>query len=56
MKVRNASSLVVLVAGLSLVMSCGATDTGITTTVKAKFIADETVKSAQIEVDRKSVV
>ncbi len=56
MKVRNALSLVVLVTGLSLVMSCGATDTGITTTVKAKFIADETVKSAQIEVATKDGV
>jgi hyperosmotically inducible protein len=50
MKVRNAVSLAVLVAGLSLVVSCATTDTGITTAVKSKFIADDAVKSSQIEV------
>ena len=50
MKVRTVWSLAVLVAGLSLVMSCGSTDAGITTVVKSKFVADEVVKAAQIEV------
>ncbi len=56
MKVRNVVSLSVLVAGLFLVVSCATTDTGITTAVKSKFIADETVKSAQIEVATKNGV
>jgi hyperosmotically inducible protein len=36
--------------GLSLLVSCAATDTGITTAVKSKFAADDTVKASQIEV------
>jgi len=56
MKARNVLSLIALAAGLSLVASCGTTDTGITTAVKSKFIADETVKSAQIEVSTKDGV
>jgi len=56
MKVRNVMSLMALVAGLSLITACGTTDTGITTAVKSKFIADETVKSAQIEVATKDGV
>lgn len=56
MKVRNVLSLIALAAGLSLFASCGTTDTGITTAVKSKFIADETVKSAQIEVTTKEGV
>ncbi len=56
MKVRNVVSLAVLVAGLSLVVACGTTDTGITTAVKSKFIADDIVKSAQIEVTTKAGV
>jgi osmotically-inducible protein OsmY len=50
MKVRSAWSLVILVAGLSLVTSCASTDMGITSKVKAKFVTDEIVKAAQIEV------
>jgi hyperosmotically inducible protein len=50
MNARKAWSLVILAAGLSLATSCGSTDTGITSTVKAKFVADEVVKAAQIEV------
>jgi len=50
MRIRNAGSLVVLVAGLSLVMSCASTDTGITAKVKAKLAADDVVKASQIEV------
>jgi hyperosmotically inducible protein len=50
MKSRNAWLLAILVTGMSLVMSCGSTDTGITTNVKSKFVADDLVKAAQIEV------
>ena len=56
MKVRSAWSLVILAAGLSLVMSCASTDTGLTTKVKAKFVADDLVKAAQIEVATKNGV
>jgi hyperosmotically inducible protein len=50
MKVRSVFSLVALVVGLALVMSCASTDVGISTKVKAKFAADDVVKSSQIEV------
>ena len=50
MKVRNAWSLVILVTGLSLVMSCASTDMGITAKVKSKFVSDDVVKASQIEV------
>jgi len=51
MRIRNVWSLAVLVAGLALMMSCAATETGVTTKVKAKFAADDIVKAAQIEVE-----
>lgn len=51
MKLRGASSLVVLGFALALVASCAATDPGITTKVKAQFAADDIVKAAQIDVD-----
>jgi osmotically-inducible protein OsmY len=47
---RIAWSLVVLVAGLSLVVSCASTDVGLATHVKARFAADDLVKASQIEV------
>jgi hyperosmotically inducible periplasmic protein len=50
MRLRNVSLLTILVAGLSLMMSCASTDVGITTKVKAKLAADDVVKSSQIEV------
>ena len=50
MKVRSTWSLALLVAGLCLVTSCAMTDTGITTNVKSKFMADDLVKASQIEV------
>ena len=53
MKVRNAWSLVILVSGLCLVTACAMTDTGITTNVKSKFLADDVVKSSQIDVATK---
>jgi hyperosmotically inducible protein len=54
MKVRSALSLAALVAGLCLVTSCALTDAGITTNVKAKFLADDVVKSSQLEVATKN--
>jgi len=50
MKVRNAWPLAVVATGLALVLSCASTDVGITTNVKSKFVADDVVKAAQIEV------
>jgi hyperosmotically inducible periplasmic protein len=50
MRARHAWSLALAVVGLSLLLSCAATDTGITTAVKAKFAADDTVKASQIDV------
>jgi hyperosmotically inducible protein len=50
MKFRSVLPLAVLVAGLGLFTSCGLTDTGITTSVKSKFLADDVVKSSQLEV------
>ena len=56
MRLRTAFSLAALLAGLCLVTSCAWTDTGITTNVKAKFMADDLVKSSQIEVATKNGV
>lgn len=56
MRARSAWSLVVLVAALSLVMSCASTDMGITTKVKAKLAADDVVKASQIEVETRNGV
>ena len=56
MRLQTAFSLAALVAGLCLVTSCGLTDTGITTNVKAKFVANDVVKSSQIEVTTKDGV
>jgi hyperosmotically inducible protein len=50
MKTRSAWSVASLVVGLCLVTACAMTDTGITTNVKSKFLADDLVKSSQIEV------
>ena len=56
MRLRSAWSLAVLVAALSLVMSCASTDTGISSKVKAKFAADDVVKASQIEVETRNGV
>ncbi len=53
-KKRSAWSLAVLVAGLALVMSCASSDMGVTAKVKAKFAADDVVKSSQIDVATKN--
>ena len=50
MRARSVWSLAILVAGLSLVMSCTTTDTGITAKVKATLAADDVVKASQIDV------
>ena len=39
------------VAALVFTVACGQTDAGITTNVKTKFAADETVKAYQLDVD-----
>ena len=44
----------VMIAGASV--ACSQTDPGITTAVKTKLAADETVKSYQINVDTKNKV
>jgi hypothetical protein len=41
MRRRTAETLMLLVAGLSLPVGCASTDTGIATTVEAKFAADD---------------
>jgi hyperosmotically inducible protein len=56
MKLRSVWSLAILVVGLCLVTSCAMTDAGITTNVKAKFLADDVVKSSQIDVATKNGV
>lgn len=56
MRARNAWSLAIAAVGLSLLLSCATTDMGITTAVKAKFVADDAVKASQIEVTTKNGV
>jgi hyperosmotically inducible protein len=56
MKARSTWSVAGLVVGLCLVTACAMTDTGITTKVKSKFMADEVVKSTQIDVTTKNGV
>ena len=43
-------------AALVFTVACGQTDAGITTNVKTKFAADETVKAYQVDVDTKDHV
>ncbi len=43
--------LAVLVCAAGLTVACGQTDAGITTAVKSKLAADDTVKAYQIDVD-----
>ena len=38
-------------AALVVTVACGSTDTGITTAVKSKLAADDTVKAYQVDVD-----
>lgn len=51
MRIRTISSLIAIVAVLCLISACASTDAGITTKVKSQFVADDIVKSAQIDVD-----
>jgi osmotically-inducible protein OsmY len=53
MRIRSAWSLAILVPSLCIVMSCAATDTGITTNVKTRLAMDDLVKASQIEVTTK---
>src|ERR687892_729842 len=43
--------LAVLVCAAGFAVACGQTDAGITTAVKSKLVADDTVKAYQIDVD-----
>jgi hyperosmotically inducible protein len=43
--------LAVLVCAAGLTVACGQTDAGITTAVKSKLVADDTVKAYEIDVD-----
>src|SRR5262245_35242573 len=56
MKLRTVLRLSFVLAGVSILASCAATDVGITSAVKAKLIADEAIKSSQIEVSTKDGV
>src|SRR5262245_18045653 len=44
------------VAALALTVACGQTDAGITTAVKSKLAADDTVKAYQVDVDTQNHV
>jgi hyperosmotically inducible periplasmic protein len=44
-------AMLVAAAGIVMAVACAQTDPGITTAVKAKFAADDTVKAYQINVD-----
>ena len=56
MNVRLHALLFGLLAMATLLAGCGGNDPGITTAVKAKFAADDTVKAYQIDVDTKDNV
>ncbi|HUF23727.1 MAG TPA: BON domain-containing protein [Vicinamibacterales bacterium] len=49
-------SLFVLAGAIAAAAACAASDPGITTAVKSKFAADDTVKASQIDVDTKDGV
>ena len=46
----------VTAAGLMFTVACGQTDAGITTSVKTKLAADDTVKAYQVDVDTSNKV
>jgi osmotically-inducible protein OsmY len=46
----------VAAAGLVMTVACARTDAGITTNVKTKFAADDTVKAYQVDVDTRNGV
>lgn len=46
----------VTAAGLVFTVACGQTDAGITTSVKSKLAADDTVKAYQVDVDTNNKV
>jgi len=45
-----------LISAAALTVACGQTDTGITTAVKSKLAADDTVKAYQVDVDTQDKV
>ena len=46
----------VAAAGMVVTVACGQTDAGITTNVKTKLAADDTVKAYQVDVDTQNRV
>ena len=57
MKKISGGRWIVLMAALSLIaVACAQTDAGLTTKVKAKLAADDTVKAYQIDVDTRDKV
>jgi len=48
---HHAEEIGALFVGICLTVACGQSDPGITTAVKSKFAADDTVKAYQIDVD-----
>jgi hyperosmotically inducible protein len=53
---KRLNSLLGIVAAAALAIACAQTDAGITTKVKSKLAADDTVKAYQIDVDTKEKV
>jgi hyperosmotically inducible protein len=53
---KNATMLVGLLLGVGILIGCAQSDTGITTSVKARLATDDTVKAYQIDVDTKERV
>ena len=53
---KRISALLGILGGVALLVACAQTDAGITTKVKSKLAADDTVKAYQIDVDTKEKV
>jgi len=53
---RRATSLLGIAALVGTMVACSQTDPGVTTAVKAKLAADDTVKAYKIDVDTKDGV
>ena len=55
-KISGGLCVVLSAAAVLVALGCAQTDAGITTKVKSKFAADDTVKAYQIDVDTKNKV
>lgn len=53
---KRITTLLGILAAVAFAIACAQTDAGITTKVKSKFAADDTVKAYQIDVDTKDKV